>query len=339
MNWQKLAEQKYQEYSNALIQFIEATQKRLINTHKNSLQTFTDVNITSITTQAMKITQDVVGHQSAERKKFMEYLRTTQSVDLQTKHLWHQLIAQLTHEYGVWFETLSYPKYWELDPTENPQRERRRLQRSYCLMEKRFFQSQIPEEILVSPPLSYLFDTRHYPSVSVQTVLHRSEKLEYQCSCTNVTPNNEVKGEFLLGATRIYFIPDEQIPPTTKTKNTSSTMTSFGYNQHSFNDNSNSFSFAIDDICEMYKRRYLLTDLALELFFINGITLMIAHGSTEQRDHLYNLLAKRNVSHAKPEDKVAEIQSLWKQGYVNNFDYLMQLNKLAGRTYLGKIST
>jgi hypothetical protein len=80
----------------------------------------------------------------------------------------------------------------------------------------------------------------------------------------------------------------------------------------------------------------MLTDLALELFFINGITLMIAHVSVNDRDNLYRLLAKRNVTHLRPEDKVSELQSLWKQGYMTNFDYLMQLNKLAGRTFLGK---
>jgi hypothetical protein len=113
-------------------------------------------------------------------------------------------------------------------------------------------------------------------------------------------------------------------------------MTTIGYNHHSFNDDSNSFSFAIDDICEMYKRRYMLTDVALELFFINGITLMIAHVSNNDRDNLYVLLTKRNVIHAKQIEKVNEIQTLWKQGYITNFDYLMQLNKLAGRTFLGK---
>jgi hypothetical protein len=335
-NLQKLTEQQREEYTNTLDQLIEATQKRFISTHKSSLQTFTNETISTITARAMEITQDVINLQGYERKKFLEHLRLTQSVDLHTKHLWHQLISQLTHEYGVWFESLSYPKFWELDPTENPQRERRRLQRSYCLMEKRFFQPQVPEEILVNPPLSYLFDTRHYQSVTLQTVLHRNEKIEFQCRCTNVTPNNEVKGELLVGTTRIYFAAEEQVSTSTKTKSVNSAMTSIGYNHRSFNDDSNSFSFAIDGICEMYKRRYLLTDLALELFFINGITLMIAHGSKDDRDHLYRLLAKRNVIHAKPEDKVSEIQTSWKQGHVTNFDYLMQLNKLAGRTFLGK---
>lgn len=336
MSCAAVAEQKYHEYTNTLNQLIEATQKRSLTTHKSSLQTFTDVTISTITTRAMEITQEVINLQGHERKKFLEHLRLTQSLDLRTKHLWHQLIAQLTHEYGVWFESLSYPKFWELDPTENPQRERRRLQRSYCIMEKRFFQSQVPDEVLINPPLSYLFDTRHYQSVNIQTVLYRNEKIEYQCRCTNVTPNNEIKGELLVGTTRIYFVADEQLSLLTKNKGGNSAMTTIGYNHHSFNDDSNSFSIAIDDICEMYKRRYMLTDVALELFFINGITLMIAHVSTSDRDNLYVLLTKRNVTHLKQGEKLNDIQTLWKQGYTTNFDYLMQLNKIAGRSFLGK---
>jgi hypothetical protein len=336
ISWSSIVDEKRLEYTTALNLNIDAVQKHSISAQKSMSQTFTGVIISAITSRAMDITQDVINFQGFERKRFLEHLRLSQSLDLRTKHLWHQLISQLTHEYGVWFESLSYPKFWELDPTENPQRERRRLQRSYCLMEKRFFQPQIPAEILVNPPLSYLFDTRHYQSVNMQTVLYRNEKIEYQCRCMNVTPNNEIKGELLVGASRIYFVADEQLSTLIKNKSVNSAMTTIGYNHHSFNDDSNSFSFAIDDISEMYQRRYNLQDIALELFFINGITLMIAHVSINDRENLYRLLLKRKSIHFKSDETINEIQTSWKQGYMTNFDYLMQLNKLAGRTFLGK---
>ncbi|CAF0928875.1 unnamed protein product [Rotaria sordida] len=334
VDWSPIVEEKRLDYIKTLNQTIDAIQQRLITVQKSALEIFTNVTISTITARAMEITQDVINLQGFERKKYLEHLRLTQSLDLRIKHLWHQLISQLTHEYGVWFEPLSYPKFWELDPTENPQRERRRLQRSYCLMEKRFLQPQIPDEILVNPPLAYLFDTRHYQSVNMQTVLYRNEKIEYQCRCMNVTPNNEIKGELLVGTTRIYFVADEQLSLLTKTKSINSAMSTIGYNYHSFNDDSNSFSFAIDDICEMYKRRYMLKDVALELFFINGITLMIAHVSINDRENLYRLLTKRNLIHFKHGETLNEVQTSWKYGQMTNFDYLMQLNKLAGRTYL-----
>jgi len=335
ISWSSVIDEKRLEYTTTLNQIIESIQRSAL-VQKRSLQTFIDLRVSNITTRAMEITQDVINLQGYERKKFLEHLRITQSLDLLTKHLWHQLISQLTHEYGVWFESLSYPKFWELDPTENPQRERRRLQRSYCLMQKRFFQPQVPDEVLVNPPLSYLFDTRHYQSLNIQTVLYRNEKIEYQCRCMNVTPNNEIQGELLVGTTRIYFVAEEQLSSLTKSKSASSAMTTIGYNHHSFNDDSNSFSIAIDDICEMYKRRYMLRDVALELFFINGITLMIAHVSFNDRENLYHLLKKRSLIHFKHGEQLNEIQASWKQNHMTNFDYLMQLNKLAGRSFLGK---
>ena len=339
ISWLSVVEEKHLEYTSSLQQMIESVQRRALALHKSTLQTFTKETIGTIIARAMEITQDVITLQGFERKKFLEHLRLTQSLDLRTKHLWHQLIAQLTHEYGIWFEPGSYPKFWELDPTESPQRERRRLQRSYCLMEKRFFQNHIPTETLVNPPLSYLFDTRHYQSINIQTVLYRNEKIEFQCRCTNVTPNHETRGELLVGTSRIYFVADEQLSAVSKTKKSNSAMSTIGYNHHSFNDDSHSFSLAISDICEMYKRRYMLKEKALELFFINGITLMIAHTAMNDRDNLYNLLSKRTLVHFRHGESLIDIQQAWKQGHVTNFEYLMQLNKLAGRTYLGKSIT
>jgi hypothetical protein len=335
ISWSSVVEEKRLEYTAVLTQAVESTQKRLLSAQKSSLQTFIDVTISTITTRAMEITQDVISLQSHERKKFLEHLRLSQSLDLRTKHLWHQLISQLTHEYGVWFEPASYPKFWELDPTESPHRERRRLQRSYCLMKQRFFQPQVPNEMLVNPPLSYLFDSRHYQSTNMQTVLYRNEKIEFQCRCRNVTPDNETLGELLVSTTRIYFVADEQLSALTKNKSVNSAMTTIGYNYHSFNNDSNSFSFAIDDIREMCKRRFMLSDVALELFFINGITLMIAHMTMNDRDNFYNLLRTRSLMQTKYTQTVADIQTSWRQGYLTNFDYLMQLNKLAGRSFLG----
>lgn len=281
----------------------------------------------------MDITQEVIQFHNAERKKYLQHLRDDQSVDLQIKHLWHQLISQLTHEYGIWFEAASYPKFWQLDPTENPQRERRRLQRSYCLMEKRFFENHVPEEVLVSPPLAYLFDTRNYQSINIQTILHRNEKIEYQCRCTNVAPNIEIKGDLLVSLTRIYFVADEPLNNSSN-KAINSAMASVAYNYQSFNNDANSFSFAIEDICEMHKRRYMLKDVGLELFLIHGITWMIAHASRNERDILYQSLARRHYIHKTEDETADQLQNSWRQGHLTNFDYLMQLNKFSGRTYL-----
>ena len=336
ITWESIIDEKHREYTQSLQKTIETIQQRSHASQKSMFNTFTEMTVPKITACAMDITQEVIKLQGYERKKYLSHIRSSQSLDLRTKHLWHQLISQLTHEYGIWFEPASYPKFWQLDSTENPQRERRRLQRSYCLMEKRFFENHIPDEVLINPPLAYLFDTRNYHSISIQTILYRSEKIDYQCRCINVTPHSEIKGELLVGSTRIYFIADEQLSNLNNfsSKTNTSAMTSPTYNYQSFNNDSNSFSFAIKDICEIHKRRYMLKDVAIELFLIHGITWMISHVTQRERDNLYRLLSERNFIHTPEDESADQLQNSWRQGHLTNFDYLMQLNKFAGRTYL-----
>ncbi|CAF1046492.1 unnamed protein product, partial [Didymodactylos carnosus] len=289
------------------------------------------------TSKAMEITQDVINLQSHERKKFIEHIRLTQSLELRIKHLWHNLCGQLTHELSIWYEPQLYPQFWELDPTESPNRERRRLQRAYCLMDKKYFQSHIKEEKLMKPPLWYLFDSSigsntssGHQSMAIQTILYRNEKIEYQCRCINVTPSNEIKGELLIGIQRIYFVADDQTTGNTKCSSIPYQTTYF-YNY--FSDDFNSFSFCFDQIREIYKRRYMLKDIALELFLTNGITLLLAQTNQQEREHLYKLLLKKNLVNYIHGETLTDVQLLWRQGLMTNFDYIMSLNKLAGRTF------
>ena len=326
------------EYKHFLEQQISHIEKHTAHLQKTSREKFNRETLTSIKTRGMDITREVVDLQGERRKRFLEHLRIDQSNDLNTKKLWHQLIDNLTHEYGVWFEAASYPKFWELDPTENPQRERRRFQRSYCYMEKRFFQEHVPEETIVGPPLSYLFETRYYQNLNSATSLNRNEKIIYSSSCLSVTQNSETKGELVVSSSQVYFVAEEQLVPFSKSKSVNSNMASMVRNHHSSNKTLDSFSFPISDICEMHKRRYMLKDVAIELFLVNGVTRMIAQVSINDRDTLYQLLAKEYYVPVPSDEKLLNLSVLWRHRNLTNFDYLMQLNTLAGRTYLGNYS-
>ncbi|CAF1260130.1 unnamed protein product [Didymodactylos carnosus] len=307
------------------------------NQRFNKIQSDT---IRLLTSKAMEITQDVINLQNHERKKFIEHIRLTQSLELRIKHLWHNLSGQLTHELSIWYEPQLYPQFWELDPTETPNRERRRLQRAYCLMNKKYFQSHVVTEKLMKPTLWYLFDSSMgsintspssaHQSMAIQTILYRNEKIEYQCRCINVTPSTEIKGELLIGIQRIYFVADDQTTATTKSSSIPYQTTYF-YNY--FSDDFNSFSFCFDQIREIYKRRYMLKDIALELFLTNGITLLLAQTNQHEREHLYKLLLKKNLINYIHGETLNDVQLLWRQGLITNFDYIMSLNKLAGRTF------
>ncbi|KAF9202938.1 hypothetical protein BGZ49_006957, partial [Haplosporangium sp. Z 27] len=120
-----------------------------------------------------------------------------------------------------------------------------------------------------------------------------------------------------------------------------------------------------EDIKEVHRRRYLLRNVALELFFVDGRNYLI-NLNLQQRDIVYNQLASRVSSLAtnslqmgersamvEPNNNntqaqsslgsklanifahssIADITAKWERHEISNFQYLMHLNTMAGRTY------
>ncbi|KAG0040780.1 hypothetical protein BGZ82_009762 [Podila clonocystis] len=120
-----------------------------------------------------------------------------------------------------------------------------------------------------------------------------------------------------------------------------------------------------EDIKEVHRRRYLLRNVALELFFVDGRNYLI-NLNLQQRDLVYNQLASRvgslatnslqmgdrsamiepnnnsNQSQTSLGSKlanifapssIADITAKWEKHEISNFQYLMHLNTMAGRTY------
>jgi hypothetical protein len=120
-----------------------------------------------------------------------------------------------------------------------------------------------------------------------------------------------------------------------------------------------------EDIKEVHRRRYLLRNVALELFFVDGRNYLI-NLNLQQRDFVYNQLASRVGSLAtnslqmgdrsammepssnnnQPQSSfgsklanifapssIADITARWEKHEISNFQYLMHLNTMAGRTY------
>ena len=115
-----------------------------------------------------------------------------------------------------------------------------------------------------------------------------------------------------------------------------------------------------DEIREIHKRRYLLQPIALELFSADGRSLLLAfpvsHGYQSDRNKAYHKLltfcpslttsAAQSVSGQKASTSVEgssgiissligekSVTQRWERGEISNFQYLMHLNTLAGRSY------
>lgn len=104
------------------------------------------------------------------------------------------------------------------------------------------------------------------------------------------------------------------------------------------------------DVIEIAKRRYLLRPAALELFFTDGTNHLLVV-NVEQREAVFNHLVDKSpavrssrflkaghlftgdVQLSAMQAAIAPLTKQWQLGEISNFEYLMALNSVAGRTY------
>ena len=101
-------------------------------------------------------------------------------------------------------------------------------------------------------------------------------------------------------------------------------------------------SLALESLEEVLPRWYQLNDCALELFFDTGgvTTRFLAFSSPKHRDSFMHRLSSLNprcfnneaASSTVRQSSLQRTQRQWQEGKMSNFDYLMYLNKLSGRT-------
>lgn len=97
----------------------------------------------------------------------------------------------------------------------------------------------------------------------------------------------------------------------------------------------------LEKIKEMHPRRYQLMNTGIEFFFINQKNLMI-NFKKEERGKVFkkiialkppNLIRMNKIR--SPAENIARsnITKLWQKRFISNFDYLMELNTFANRTF------
>ncbi|KAF4527890.1 hypothetical protein B566_EDAN012302 [Ephemera danica] len=159
-------------------------------------------------------------------------------------------------------------------------------------------------------PFSYLFaeDTTRCGSSSVLIErLHTNEKVRHMVAAQVVIPEHEISGELLVGETCLYFVPEEL-------EAVSCGPCSTLEQQHH-----GSVAWQFEEIREIHPRRFQLQERAVEVFLTNGKTYFLAFPTLEDK----------NV----PADTLSDVLQLWREGIISNFEYLSQLNKMAGRSF------
>ncbi|KAG8444521.1 hypothetical protein GDO86_009617 [Hymenochirus boettgeri] len=317
----KAISEEQKKYENEESENRVAWRKTILNNQQKLFQRL-EARSKDLSKTAGDITQSVSLSQGMERKKVIQHIRSMYKIDLSASRHWQELVQQLSHDRAVWYDQDSYPTSWQLDPTEGPNRERRRLQRCYLTIPNKYIlrDRQKPEET-IKPPLSYLFEDKTHSSFS-STVKDKaaSERIRVTQRCINVAPSRETFGELLLGISGMYFVEDnasETVEPTSLNGETEAA----------------SFSWTYEEIKEVHKRWWQLRDNAVEIFLTNGRTLLLAFDNTKIRDDVYHYILNNNLPNLLEYGNITALTNLWCTGQITNFEYLTHLNKHAGRSF------
>ncbi|XP_028776828.1 BEACH domain-containing protein C2 [Neltuma alba] len=160
------------------------------------------------------------------------------------------------------------------------------------------------------------------------------ERIVIELPSSMVRPLKVVQGTFQVTTRRINFIVDNSEISTPK----EGLDPSFEEG-----DREKDRSWSMSTLHQIYSRRYLLRRSALELFMVDRSNFFFDFGSIEGRKNAYRAIVQARPPHLnnmylatqRPEQllKRTQLMERWARWEISNFEYLMQLNTLAGRSY------
>ena len=166
------------------------------------------------------------------------------------------------------------------------------------------------------------------PDDAPQNLRIRSgDKIVFVERVTLISMYSDREGEVVLTSTGIAFF---------------SLPASVSHNSDGSNGSQKNLAWRYDDICEMHGRRYVLRDVAVELFFTTGKTAFIAFGDTVRRDRFWKMVTSMALPNLRAAVATEDLRGglltttltdRWTRGEISNYEYLMRLNVLAGRTF------
>ncbi|XP_068488432.1 BEACH domain-containing protein C2 isoform X2 [Phaseolus vulgaris] len=160
------------------------------------------------------------------------------------------------------------------------------------------------------------------------------ERIVLELPSSMVRPLKVIRGTFQVTNRRINFIVDNS--------ETSTTMDGSNSDVEAGKQEKDR-SWLMSSLHQIYSRRYLLRRSALELFLVDRSNFFFDFGNGEGRRNAYRAIVQSRPPHLnniylatqRPEQLLKRIQLMerWTRWEISNFEYLMQLNTLAGRSY------
>jgi len=302
------------------------------------------------------INQSLSAQIARQDSKLKEISQKTVDHDRHVQRIWKSIVKQLTHDRAIW----KIPVHsWKLDPTEGPNRMQKRLKPSidlpllYYLTPFQFVQHKswslmIKENDLSSSPLISPEMMRAATQEQLMQIQTQRDDVELQreylfCdmsineqepflqreSVSLISPFRKQDGELLLYDKLMYFLDSSS----SNDRANFDALVSYTRLRHVF-------KWQYNEIKELQKRRYLFKNCAMEIFMITGKTFMLSFPSKRRRDDIYDKILSFDLpNRVDYERQVAgnfmrlSITEKWQRGLISNFEYLMHLNTLAGRTF------
>ncbi|KAK4309758.1 hypothetical protein Pmani_018634 [Petrolisthes manimaculis] len=302
----------------------------------------------AVAQECSRLTRLVVDRQHVERKAVLSGIKRSQCRRVRLTHRWRELALVLTHERATWHSQRSYPRLvdcvhllmssfvfdsiilafrvqsWELDQTEGPMRVRRRLTRGRLNISPRYlmpgYTHKIDVEQCGDPLESVLEEDSEMESAMAVMIerLNASERIVHMSRACVVSPGREQRGEVLVSLTAMYFVGEQLTVDMNQSGSTNEVV---------------SVTWPFDTVREVHLRRYQLQDCALELFLTGGHSVLLAFSDTHHRNQVIGVLSMSEMPNISSKASLPEVTQQWREGHMTNFEYLTQLNKLAGRSF------
>ncbi|KZV38301.1 hypothetical protein F511_36242 [Dorcoceras hygrometricum] len=185
------------------------------------------------------------------------------------------------------------------------------------------------------PPMTNDLDTAPVSSAVTPGYVpsEHDERIVLELPSSMVRPLKVLTGTFQITSRRINFLVDHMDNAAMDDVNCK------GLNEVQEKDQ----SWLISSLHQVYSRRYLLRRSALELFMVDRSNYFFDFGNTEGRRDAYRAIVQARPPHLnniylatqRPEQllKRTQLMERWARWELSNFEYLMQLNTLAGRSY------
>ncbi|XP_055527786.1 lysosomal-trafficking regulator [Wyeomyia smithii] len=255
--------------------------------------------IHSCTVAAMEITRNIVEKQNRLRKELIIQLKKDSDFKFFTQ--WRQIIDQMTHEDASWYNRKLYPSSWEVDDTYGPDMSLKRLRRCHLTVDQKFVQKDFRTDNgggqIPDQLLSYLIPKNRSQEFSMEN------QVLYTSFVKQISPKQELDSECILTSTELVLCP--------------STGDLDIYDLYS--------------ITKIWTKRYQHQETAVEIFLSSGRSLFLVFDRQLERE-IFAGFFQDLVQREGRQELEAQTQ-LWRDGSLSNWEYLMHLNQISGRSY------